>query len=1174
MNNSQRVHRGRTVSQAYCAESLESRVLLAETVIRFPMGEPKPPRPLEYTPPQAVTANATAGTVIDVLALYTPMARDVSGSAAAIENVIRTSMADTNRVFANSQIDVAMRLVHTAQVQYTESSDMADDLYALMLKGDGKMDQIHSLRDFYGADVVTLFVGPADLSGTLGIGFVLDSMTNSAWDDESAFTVVMNHPSYTLQDYVFTHELGHNLGSDHDPAHGGGQGIFPFAQGHRFQADGRWYIDIMAYYTAPTDTKIPYFANPGVLYPPGQPNAVATGTATADLKRTFDITAPFVSQYRPTAPERETPTAVVKSAPPLNLARTGPYLIQIEYLDNDAINVATIGNGDLRVVGPGGAVLNPVFDSVNNGSNGTPRLATYRVDSPDGKWDISDSGVYAIEVQAQQVGDINGNFVTPGKIGEFVVEIGGPSARLIVQNMRVPAATHPVAVEYTDNNFVDWQSIGDGDIRVTGPAGEVLVVFDGVDVPANGIKRTGAYHIAKPGGALFNSLDNGVYTVSLQANQVRDAGNPPDYSAPRVLGTFMARLPIPQEVTVSINGIDLLNPLAGPVQMPPSVYGLTGSTLRVKVRNDGDAPLSLSNLSVTPGFLVWEGLAPTLAAMPEDGDPFYDTFDIRVVTDVVGTRSGTITFQTNDPDEQLYSIPIEAVVAGGPEISVTNNSGTNQDLALAVPATPVGMVGDPEPFLIQNSGDYPLFVRGISRGGMDYTDFRLLILTDDNRAIHTNEFTVPPGRVYQMQVRLAPQQIGQKSAMVSFETNDYGDGEDFMQLSMSGLAVPPQISIADATVSEGAGSTQVKVSVAGKSLSPVTVRYSTANLEAQAGKDYTGVTGGLLTIPAGETFAYIHIPILQDAIDEPAERFRVILIDPSGATLKDAEALVTIADDDLPTVTIKPNPLSATEGNAGSPKATFTATLSAVADTPVVITYTTVDGTARAKVDYVAAPGKTVTIPAGQLKAAFSIALVPDTVYEPDETFVVRCKGSGATVIAASREIAVTIRNDDVPMTVKFNPLALPRLNAVTYAFQVVYSSRQPINTARLDSRDILVVNSKNAKFPVVYKGVTLSTDKKTATATYVMNGPGGRWDAADVGTYKVMLQANQVSDTAGSFAVGGVIGSFSIQFAATRSQRTAAADEPVASCPPAAITGRRPFAILEPIVDSDGILD
>ena len=133
--------------------------------------------------------------------------------------------------------------------------------------------------------------------------------------------------------------------------------------------------------------------------------------------------------------------------------------------------------------------------------------------------------------------------------------------------------------------------------------------------------------------------------------------------------------------------------------------------------------------------------------------------------------------------------------------------------------------------------------------------------------------------------------------------------------------VLPTLSILDAAVTEGnSGTTTVPVTVilSAASTSPVTVTYTTANGTATAGSDYTA-TAGTLTFPAGSTSQTINVTVTGDTTVEPNETFLVNLTSPTGATLLDGQATVTITNDDsaaLPTLSVAD--LSVTEGNSGT----------------------------------------------------------------------------------------------------------------------------------------------------------------------------------------------------------------------------------------------------------------
>lgn len=78
---------------------------------------------------------------------------------------------------------------------------------------------------------------------------------------------------------------------------------------------------------------------------------------------------------------------------------------------------------------------------------------------------------------------------------------------------------------------------------------------------------------------------------------------------------------------------------------------------------------------------------------------------------------------------------------------------------------------------------------------------------------------------------------------------------------------------------------------------PVTVNYATANGTATAGSDYLAASG-TVTFPAGTTTQTIYVRPLDDSALESNETLTVTLSSPSGATIGDGQATVTILDDD------------------------------------------------------------------------------------------------------------------------------------------------------------------------------------------------------------------------------------------------------------------------------------
>lgn len=95
------------------------------------------------------------GSVIDLLVVYTPALEALYGSEGD-DALIILAVAEANQAYINSKMATRLNLVGVYQTNYIESGDMLTDLTRLRTTNDGFMDEIHGVRNFYGADLVSL----------------------------------------------------------------------------------------------------------------------------------------------------------------------------------------------------------------------------------------------------------------------------------------------------------------------------------------------------------------------------------------------------------------------------------------------------------------------------------------------------------------------------------------------------------------------------------------------------------------------------------------------------------------------------------------------------------------------------------------------------------------------------------------------------------------------------------------------------------------------------------------------------------------------------------------------------------------------------------------------------------------------------------------------------------
>ena len=101
------------------------------------------------------------------------------------------------------------------------------------------------------------------------------------------------------------------------------------------------------------------------------------------------------------------------------------YEFVIDFDDDSAVDVSTLDNNDIRVVGPNGFSQVAQWVSVTPTTDGPSRTATYRITPPGGSWDNGDNGIYSVELLANQVGDTSGNLANAATLGNIDVSIEG-----------------------------------------------------------------------------------------------------------------------------------------------------------------------------------------------------------------------------------------------------------------------------------------------------------------------------------------------------------------------------------------------------------------------------------------------------------------------------------------------------------------------------------------------------------------------------------------------------------------------------------------------------------------------------------------------------------------------------------------------------------------------------
>lgn len=255
-------------------------------------------------------------------------------------------------------------------------------------------------------------------------------------------------------------------------------------------------------------------------------------------------------------------------------------------------------------------------------------------------------------------------------------------------------------------------------------------------------------------------------------------------------------------------------------------------------------------------------------------------------------------------------------------------------------------------------------------------------------------------------------------------------------------AVNPKIQHTTTTGS-GAESSNASIEISLNFIPTVdkTVEFTTANVSAIAGSDYTAATASTATILAGNTTANYTILVNDDSDPESTETFTSTLSSPIAGLTLGANTVFTysISDNDISRKVYFD--VASANGNENITSVTVNLSIDTVDPVnPTSVDYAVTGGTATGSgTDYTLTAG-TVIFAAGTTTESFSFTVNNDALYESNETIViglsnpVNCNldntmpfgGTGFT------EYTYTINDDDANPTLQFNSASSLGLESVT----------------------------------------------------------------------------------------------------------------------------------------------
>jgi len=770
------------------------------------------------------------------------------------------------------------------------------------------------------------------------------------------------------------------------------------------------------------------------------------------------------------------------------------FAFNVLWGDDGTINVATLGNDDLLVTGPGGYSKTATLAGTTVVSPGRV-LAAYTLPANSlgnpTKWDGLDNGLYTISVQAGKVQDTLGNSVVADAISQLEVQIALPTAVATapnIQTAQLGTTTNTVTVTYKHEVPISFASITNNDIRVTGPnAYDKLGTLKSVVPGSDSTTITATYEIPAAGGT-WDAADLGKYTITMEPNQVSDTDG--IFVPSGTIGFFSVALAVSLQVT---NTAD-----SGP------------GSLRdiLTIAND--------NVADAPDTITFSSLFNSAQTIPLGSE--------ILISDnvIINGPSGKLTLDTGGASRHFNIEGAGAVTAKISNMTFINGVAggdgyggairlNNEDESLTITncvftnntsASGGGAIGSP-PAAAAGGKQASLTVVGCTfennsasgQGGgalhMNANTGGVIVgnqLSVSNSIFRNNTATAFNGGAIfiRMNSTGTPASMLIDSSEFSNNNNDAGFGGAIGVLTGNG-----NITFRNSTFYANNAKFTGAVGGGGGAVSygngyggTVTTQNCTFTLNTSAGVDPANDYGGALTQSSGAGKHFFESTIIFGNVSADAPGAQ-ISGGPGTWSFKNSVlgSKVSIANyvdlgGNLP---IGTDPLlGPLQNNGGQSKTTLPGSGSPVRN-------------------------------AGSNPASLSF----------DQ------RGSGfPRVLGGKADIGAVESVDPVPIA-QASVSNVVIGGGTSYSFSVTYSDDVAIKVSTLSTGDVTVTGPGGFSVNPTFLGVDDNSDGTPRVATYSFTPPGGAWDKLDNGSYTVTMNASEVSDLVPNFVKAGSLTSF-----------------------------------------------
>ncbi|MBD2141966.1 endo-1,3-1,4-beta-glycanase ExsH [Anabaena sp. FACHB-1250] len=545
------------------------------------------------------------------------------------------------------------------------------------------------------------------------------------------------------------------------------------------------------------------------------------------------------------------------------------------------------------------------------------------------------------------------------------------------------------------------------------------------------------------------------------------------------------------------NGTDYLR-LTGTATFPA---GSTTTTITVTPTDDlifeGNETVTLA-LATGTGYTLGTPQTATVTIADNDAIPQVSINDVAITEGNSGTRNATFTVSLSNPSSQTISVNYQTVdddatTANNDYVATTGTitftpGQTTKTLPITINGDTVGEINEAFTVLLTNAVNATLgknegigIIRNDDSPGVTVTPiytqatesgapgiFQLNRTGSITKSLNVNyslSGTATNGTDYSTLNGVAAFASGSSTAIIFVNPTEdtIFEGNEtviFNLLTGTGYTVGtsnsptitivdndprPEISINDANVTEGdSGTTTLtfEVTLTNPSSQTITVDYQTSDLDATvADADYLIKNGQIIFNP-GEVRKTVDITVNGDTSAENDELFKVNLLNPAGALIKDGEGYGKIHNDDT-AITVIATDADAAETPPGTTPdlGVFTITRQGVTNIPLTV-YFSLTGTGINGTDYTSPA--TATFGVNSNTTTVNVTPTDDNIFEGNEDVILTLNPGTGYSLGTDQSATVTITDDDPQPQISISDVTLMEGDSGTTTFNFAVTLSNP----------------------------------------------------------------------------------------------------------------------------------